>query len=138
MLIRGRFLALAAILTVSTLAGCGSGGNTKKGSVKGSVKVDGVAANSGNVTFTIGSDKISGAIDGEGNYRVVGMPPGEAKVTVENLHLPKTEAPVTPGMPGASVGKPVPIPTKYAKPETSGLSHTVTNGETTFDLTLSK
>ena len=132
------FLASLLGLGLTVLVGCGSGSNPKVGNVEGKVQVNGVAANSGNINF-IGADgtTIGAAIQPDGSYRAIGVAVGEAKVTVigapppvkSNVPIPATkDAPA--GMNG--VANPVPVPAKFNKPETSGLSTTVKNGTNTY------
>jgi hypothetical protein len=132
------FLLTFSLLLFAVLSGCGPAGKDGKAVVKGTVTIGGSLANSGQVTFTIGNESLSGMIDPQGNYSVVGLTPGEAKVTVTNLSIPT--APITPGMPGAEnvVTKPIPIPAKYGNVETSGLTFTVKKGENTYNIELSK
>jgi len=138
-------LAGLLVLLIPFLTGCPS--KEKTGTVKGTVKVDGALANSGIVTF-VSSDTppttLSAPIDPDGNYQANMVPIGTMKVTVKPVEVPKSSAGIaTPSMkdmPGESSkppAKPVPIPAKYGKVETSGLTHNVTGGTTTFNIELS-
>jgi hypothetical protein len=134
-------LCLASLLGLglTILVGCGSGANSKIGNVEGTIKVNGVNANSGNINFT-GADgtTIGAAIQADGTYRAIGVGVGEAKVTVTGAPPPvkgNAPLPVTKdsGMGGtAPVGNPIPIPAKFGKAETSGLSTPVKNGTNTY------
>jgi hypothetical protein len=127
------------------LVGCGSNPNDKLGNVQGKVTVDGAPANSGNVVFTTSGSTLSGVIGPDGTYRVIGVTPGAAQVSVTGPTAPVGSGGANPGAPtpaikdmagGAAIGKPVPIPAKYAKPASSGLSFTVKSGQNTFDIPL--
>ena len=134
-------LCLASLLGLglTILVGCGGGTNPKIGNVEGTVKVNGVNANSGNINFT-GADgtTIGAAIQADGTYRAIGVGVGEAKVAVVSAPAPaKGNAPIPAtkdgGMGGmAPVANPIPIPAKFAKVETSGLTTPVKNGTNTY------
>jgi hypothetical protein len=135
-------------------AGCGSG--TAK--VQGKVTYKGQPLGQGTVGIISMDGKRTelAEIDANGNYEFVRAPVGEVKCTVvvppapgtgtktvsiaasgvepkdkaamaavpnpESLHQPK--------------GKHVPIPTKYADPEKSGLKYTITSGQNTINIEL--
>jgi len=138
------------LFSLVTLVGCGGkGGSGNTASVEGKVKVDGVLANSGNVSFKVNETTLQGHISPDGSYRVVGLPVGAAQITV----TPATNLPPAPkgkgaavapdlkGMPGAdtvTADKAIPIPAKYGKVESSGLTFTVASGSNTFDIELTK
>jgi hypothetical protein len=140
---RGLFFGVL-VLSLSALAGCGGSSQSGKGNIEGTVKIDGVTANSGNVVFTVGQESISGAIQPDGTYRAVAVPIGEAKVTVTGLPpKPRTDPKTAPkggsDAPGTpTVSDPIPIPAKYAKAESSGLTFTVKSGTNTFPIELTK
>jgi len=152
---RTRLLSASLLfVSLSILAGCGGGPGDKFGSVEGMVKIDGSPANSGNVTFTVGETKVSGPIDPEGKYRAVGVPVGDAEVTVTPAAAqaaPKTtispnakkDSPTAGGgkdaLPGGPpvVSKPVPIPDKY-KSAAGGLKFKVKSGTNKWDIELTK
>jgi len=140
-------LAGVLFLGVWVLSGCGGSNSKTGGTVKGKVTVDGTAASSGVVAFTSANGTtLKGGIEKDGTYKVANIPPGEAKVAVisstpaaapggggKAAPIPKTaDMPET----GSDGGGP-PIPAKYAKVETSGLSTTVKAGENTYDIPLS-
>lgn len=139
---RTRFLVSGALfLSLAVLAGCGPGGADVV--VVGKVTVGSVTANSGNVTFTVAGKTGSSAILADGSYRITNIPAGEAQITVTPLALgggatKGTPPPLTSGMPGEAVGKPVPIPAKYGKAETSGLTFPVKPGDNKYDIELTK
>src|SRR5262249_28210297 len=87
------------------------------GTVKGVVTFDGKPLAKGTLTLTDKDGKaLSGAIAADGSYALENVPPGDYKV---------------------SVADPA-VPAKYAKPETSGLTLTVTKSKHQFDLQLTK
>ena len=149
-------LALAGVLLLS--AGCA---RRDKAVVKGQVKFFDKTLTTGTVGFTNkdGTRVGSGNIDFEGHYTVSDAPVGPCTVTVRVPHVPsmplgqKMMAPKPPpGLPpmrapGGEGGddsgtsqidprKIVEIPSKYANPDSSGLTYTVQPGENTFDITL--
>jgi hypothetical protein len=143
-------------LFVFTL-GCGSSAKPRA-VVKGKVLIGDKHLTAGNVMF-YGNDNAtaSATIDKTGNYVMGDAPIGEVKVTVtvpkiSPAMLAKMNA-VRKGIPDAKSVDPsdptkaisimgdmpekiVPIPDKYAAPETSGLTYTVQNGEQTKDFVL--
>jgi hypothetical protein len=110
------------------------------GVVEGKVTVEGKAGNSGSVAFTVSGQTVSGTIEPDGTYRAVGVPVGDAQVTVLPAIVPpgmKDMPAPTKDMPGGpKVEKPVPIPAKYGKAESSGLTFPVKKGTNTFNLEL--
>jgi hypothetical protein len=150
----GLCLALG-LLTLA--AGCGQ--NKKKeppyAEVSGTVFYKGKPLPGGEVTFVNEGGFVGNAtIDENGKYSVK-APTGPVKISVDNgmLQPPGAAAagrgrgpspPKTmPGLkrpdsepPKKMPGKYVPIPQKYANPEESGLTHTVTSGSQTFDIKL--
>ncbi|MCI0642975.1 MAG: hypothetical protein L0Y70_28230 [Gemmataceae bacterium] len=126
--------------------------------VKGKVTFGGKNLTVGNVMFH-GNNNITGsaAIDMNGNYVMNDAPLGDVKITVSVPKLPpggiakmkemakafKDIKSVDPEGSGKSIGimgamptHIVPIPEKYSKVETSGLTHKVQSGEHTHDLPL--
>lgn len=127
------------------LAGCSSNPNDKLGNIQGKVTVDGAPANSGSVIFTVNGASVSGSIEPDGTYRVIGVTPGAAQVTVTAPTTPASAGggPRVPtpmkDMPGGpAIGKPVPIPAKYGTAATSGLNFTVKSGQNPYDIPLTK
>jgi hypothetical protein len=133
------FLAGLMVLAPFALAGCGSSGKAL-GTVEGKVTVDGSPANAGSVTFaSTGGQSLSGQIQPDGTYKVVGVPVGPAKVFLSPPPQMPAVAAAPKGsadMPGgpATVAKPVPIPRKYINAESSGLSTTVKSGSNKYDI----
>jgi len=137
-----RFFLLLSVLMV--LAGCGE----PTASVSGTVKFKDQPLPSGTVLFHGPDGRVEHAVIGEGGkYALANAPLGPVRIAV------KSHAAQPTGMPGA--GKPppgakdhapaqgekrdgryVPIPPRYADPETSGLSHTVRTGSQTHDIDL--
>ena len=142
--IRG-LLACCLVSCLGVLAGCNkSGSQSDQGTVEGKVKIGDASANSGNVIFTVNGTSISGPISADGSYRAIGVPPGNAQVTVTPVAAPAVSGAVGKATlemkdgPGGQAGPPVPIPAKYGKAETSGLTFTVKSGTQTYDVTLTK
>lgn len=130
-------LAGALILTPLLTIGCGS--SHKPATVAGKVTIDGQPANSGNVIFTTADGQnVSAAIQPDGAFQAIGVPPGNAKVSV--APLPKLPvAPTTKGMenmPGMAVVKPIPIPKKYARADSSGLATNLKEGPNEYNVEL--
>lgn len=133
MLIRLSFLP---VVFSFFLVGCGSG-KDDKGIVKGQVTFNAEKLPQGSISFFDEKDTLlaSGSIT-EGNYRVENLPPGPVRVAIKVL-APSTEKPPAGAPPASTPAKYVPIPERYATPGTSGLTHTVTQGEQekNFELT---
>jgi hypothetical protein len=143
--------AFGGLLLLSLLAlsvGCGPNYRAR-GTVKGKVSFAGKDLTTGSVVFH-GKDNLTGSatIGADGSYVMNDAPLGDVKITVSVPKLPAggmrhlKGAPVGPVMPGESPEAKkmpthvVPIPEKYAKVETSGLTYTVKRGEQTHDLPL--
>jgi hypothetical protein len=128
------FLGLA-VVGLFAASGCGA----RKGSVSGVVKFNGQPLPSGTIFFLSKATQqvVSAKID-DGKYSIPDLPAGMSQVSVT------TTPPTTPGrLPGnrqapasTAPGKYVPIPQKYANPETSGLSFEVKGGQQTKDFDL--
>jgi hypothetical protein len=154
---RGGLLLVAGLLALAV--GCGPNYKTRA-MVKGKVTIGGKPLTAGSVMF-LGKNNLSGssAIDKEGNYIVNDAPLGEVRITVSVPSLPpggiarmkagpglaaaKETGSVNPGNPGQKISimgdmptHVVPIPSKYANAETSGLTYTVQSGEQTHDIPL--
>ncbi len=141
-----RLLACSAVMTglvLLTAAGCSSG--TQTATVSGKVLYKDSVVPGGTITFKTDKEvnkqsTFSGAIDGEGHYRVVGLPVDcTAKVAVETLSAKVAAAGGAPGpprdigkmkavdkMPTSSGKKYREIPAKYSTPETSGVTVKIT------------
>jgi hypothetical protein len=157
-------LALLLFVALALMAGCGPG----QGKVSGRVLLDGKPLPGGLLTFqpTAGRQRaVSAVIDENGHYEAT-LPVGEVRIAVDNtalkplpteranlnalpaLKLPpdvqgkiKAAAKATvPAVPqeGKLPGKYVPIPERYSKVETSGLTYEVREGSQEHDIPLSK
>jgi hypothetical protein len=132
-----RFLGLAAALGL--VVGCGSkgkSGNENVATVTGKVTIAGKGPlPGGQITFWGGKESATGSIKSDGNYEDQNVPQGECKVSIDNTALKTAGATgaATEGMPGSDNGKYVPIDPKYSKPETSGLSTTVSGKTATYN-----
>ncbi len=134
------------------LAGCGGKENT--GSVSGKVTFGSKTLTEGTVTFFAAGGKIkSSLIARDGTYTVQDVPIGPAKIAVI-VHTelpvgfqtpqalpPKTNVPFAAGSPVGGSGPAntrhaLPIPERYASPETSGLKCQVTDGPQAFPIAL--
>src|SRR5262245_29550919 len=128
-------LALAGLVVV--FAGCGRGGPAA-GEVAGKVSVGGKPVTAGVVKFVPDAGEPVGASLGpDGTYRATGVPAGRSRVAIETLQF-KNLTPPPPAM-AKQMGGPraqyVPIPAKYEKPDTSGLSVEVRDRKVvTFDI----
>lgn len=138
------FVALVVFLT----SGCGGGMST--GTINGKITKDGKPV-SAIVTVTAENNMVfTGKTDESGNYTVKDVPVGKAKVAINDRAAdgasgsaealdPKVDPK---GKPGAApaVGQPTAVPNvvpqKYKKPETSGLTVTVTAGLVEFPIDL--
>jgi len=137
------------ILGLALLVGCGPSG-PPLGKVSGTVTLDGEPLAQGSISFEVpGVRTATGKI---ANGQIVevttfetgdGAPVGEATVTISSVEEAEPSAPA----PEASTDAPAEdnlmkeynyiTPTKYANPETSGLSATINDGDNTlsFELT---
>lgn len=144
---------IATIVTGVFLAGlCAGCSGEKTVTVTGTVTLDGQPVTGGTVSFLPKSSgvPITAFISTEGTYRAESVPAGEVVVTlrppppegdspgqvIKKRGELKGEAPEPPPPPpGAD------IPSRYADPETSGLStniKTAKQGETVYDIPLTK
>src|SRR5262249_45310367 len=124
-------LLVAAGWVACLSAGCGSK-VPLTGEVSGKVIYEGkpVTAGGGKVFPQSGGDPVGTSIGPDGTYRATGVPVGPSKVAIETLQF-KNLTPPPAGiakMLGGPRTKYVPIPTKYEKPETSGLAFEVERG----------
>ena len=158
-----RLSRAAALVTLAAcsalLAGCGSGGGMPPaGTVRGTVTYQGKPVTGGTVVFhSVKNPERDGAagIKPDGTYLVYDAPPGDTKVTVVvaargatgmsypgQNSIPKAagvkEAPAELKAGNAPPApKPVSLPAKYAKVESTTLNYTVREGRTeTFDIEL--
>jgi len=130
-----RLLAIACVCV--TLSACQRG--PQQGKVFGTVTADGQPLAAGMVVFSDAGRgiHISAPIQPDGGFALhtawgAGLPLGEYRVSVSG---PMGQ----PAMPGAPPPPPLPrvkIPAKYLRPETSGLSLTVAEGDNPFDIAM--
>jgi hypothetical protein len=140
LVLRARVLTTVSLaLTVSLVAGCGS--RTKEtAEVSGTVSYKGQPVTAGVVKFfpEAGGDPAETPLGPDGTYRATGVPVGPCKVAVETLRF-KTMTPPPPGM-AKQMGGPrpvyVPIPEKYERPDSSGLTFDVKKGTSSWDIPL--
>jgi len=148
----GRVLRLGLVLPVlALLVGCGG-----KGTVSGTVTYKPKGKNVTGGTVMVMSQNGTahyGPINPDGTYRVEGVPPGSARVTVSspdpgaNATVGRETAPGMPGKPvrgGAAPAAPssealagwFAIPEKYGDANESGLTLDVRKGANTFNIDL--
>ena len=136
-------LAPAAIAIAAASLACGCSRQTPAYPVSGRVTLDGKPLVDAQISFRPAQGpEAFGVLDGEGRYRLStraagdGAVAGTHAVTVSQLTVglalepgvpPRLERP-TPGV--------MPVPEKYLRAETSGLSATVAPGVNTFDFNL--
>jgi hypothetical protein len=116
--------------------------------VSGSVSLDGQPLPGGRVTFLCdgkGRPVVSSPISASGRYEIPNLPVGQAKVAVQTFKPRPKPEPVLHPVTGEPVGDGsedtggyVPIPGRYAAPQSSGLEYTLRPGEQTFDIVLGK
>jgi hypothetical protein len=151
---KGRLLLLLPLFLVIA-SGCGYRNRATPSGVSGHITYKGKPLPGGTVTFYPGSGgAYTGTIDKDGKYSVADVPAGTMTVSVEtssvkprpNLQYGKgaQKMEASPG-PGGSAGTSpsgptgenyVEIPAKYANPQTSGLSATLTAGSQVKDFAL--
>ena len=142
-LVRVRIVVAGSFFLASLLmVGCGS--KSQLGTIEGKVTVDDVAANAGDVTFTVDGKSFSGRIQADGTYRAIDVPLGTATVSVSApaaapAGMAGKAAPTAmkdgSGMTGGPT-KSVAIPAKYATADKSGLSTPVKSGTNTYNIPL--
>jgi hypothetical protein len=141
----GMLLAIAASVG---LAGCGPA----SGTISGKVSYKGAILKGGNVSFVSADGKIakSSPIAEDGSYSIEKMPVGTVKISVETKTLEqaakarRNDPPPgqtrpgdkTQSDPAEAAKRYVPIPEKYADPNTSELTYTVTSGTQPHDIEL--
>lgn len=149
-----RRLAVVLILpALLGLAGCGGG----KGDVTGEVKYNGNPVPAGRVTFLsdAGEHRSFAVPIKDGRYTIPAFPAGPVKISVETFPpVAAVDPSVTPtGVPKSAMagfgppaggdqyasqpGKYVPLPPRFANPEQSGLTYTVTGGKQEHDVEMS-
>lgn len=147
----GGFVVVLAFAASLGAAGCGK----STGSLSGKVYYKGAPLKGGHVIFACADGKTEQPEIGEdGSYRIDKLPVGVVKVGVETDTLkPKGVAPGMAGpvkyAPPSGMENPnqapdpaqmakryVPIPEKYADPQSSGLTFTVKPGSQPYDINL--
>jgi hypothetical protein len=129
----------SVVLLLAACAGCGGVGN-----VSGKVYLNDVPVPDGEVVFQQGNKNISASIKQDGSYEAAGVPSGTCKVAVLNPVKdvpgpPTKKGPKTDDNPKNKAAAAFKIPPQYANPEKSGLTVTVSKGETTpYDIKLMK
>lgn len=129
-------LALAAACCAAT--GCGRG--EPQGKVHGKVTLAGEPVPAGLVIFSNAERGVhmTAPLQSDGSYELqtaqgFGLPLGDYRVAVN----PPLMEPAMPGAPPPPAVTAVPIPAKYRRVETSGLSLSVGPGDNPFDIVLS-
>jgi hypothetical protein len=116
------------------------------GDVAGKVTIDGQPAEGVALTFQGADGRVATAsTDEQGDYRAVNVPVGKVTVTAAMLGgagdsegMIQKNAGADPSRPAAAPPKKGPkLPERYADPNTSGLTHTATAGESRYDIPLS-
>jgi hypothetical protein len=146
-----RSALLLALLTL--FVGCGS-----KGTVSGKVLYQGNPLPGGTVTFLQEKGAFHSVIHEDGSYRVTGIAPGPATITVSSPDPPQPAGPqsmektveqakahkaeIPPeiakhmGDPEAGKRRYMAIPSNYKDPDKSGLTYTVKSGAQEHDIQL--
>jgi hypothetical protein len=131
-------LLVAAGWLACVTAGCG-GGPKPKGEVYGKVTVGGKPVTAGMVKFAPEEgEAVSTGLGPDGSYRATDVPVGRARVAVETLMF-KNLTPPPPAIAkqlGGPRTKYVPIPEKYERPDSSGLTVEVERGKKLYDIEL--
>lgn len=134
---------LRVLTFVAILAAVGCGDSEPKlgptATVTGKVMLSGKPLPGGRVSFqsATASNRIgSGDIKADGSYEAIGVPQGECKISVDNNFLKPKLNPTSADTPPDPSLKYVPLNAKYANPETSGLTTTVTGDKHTHDVEL--
>jgi hypothetical protein len=129
------FACLAALVLA---AGCGS----SQAVVSGKVTVHGQAVTAGTVLFLGANNQTAtGTLDGEGRYVAPHVPMGSVKVAVQTLRPEQVWAAAAnrpknaPPLPSRLTNL-VPVPEKYAEPETSGLTCDVQRRQQEYNIEL--
>jgi prepilin-type N-terminal cleavage/methylation domain-containing protein len=144
--------ALVGLALSLLLAGCAN--TPKTGTVTGRVTLGGMPAEGVALTFQGADGRTATAMtDAEGKYRAYLVPVGTVRVGVATL--PTEQEAADTGMIQKNMGSAdeqtrakkaretpkkmaTKVPERYADPGSSGFTHTVTEGETTFDIPLTK
>ncbi|HKB03587.1 MAG TPA: hypothetical protein VKD90_15295 [Gemmataceae bacterium] len=131
----GLVVAVCALLLTSC-------GQSRTGTVKGTIKVGGKNLESGLITFQseVGKRDVFSAKITDGAYETADIPVGPAKIAVMQSMVGSSQSHVEAGgndlVPGAVRAKgkaPVQVPAKYHNADTSELTITINEGQNTFD-----
>lgn len=141
----------AMVVLAALVVGCSGGGGPKRPpthAVKGTVTLDGQPLAGALVSFmpAAGQQPANGTTDATGAYSLTSFTRGDGAMEGE-YRIVVTKFP--PAAAGATEGEYVPptgelkppqneLPARYAAPETSGFTATVTRGGGTFDFALSR
>lgn len=142
-------IGCAVVFSLVVLAGCGSGGGKKNLSLNGKVTYKGKPVTGGFMRLTPADGKtqpINCPINTDGTYMAVPPVLGEMKVSIETESMKGQTGVRYPNMKEdkglatadtSKIAKYVPIPRKYANPQTSNLTVTIQEGKNVkdFDLT---
>lgn len=125
--------ALGVLLAVLLLVAGGCADEAPKGSVSGTVTLDGQPLTSGVVVLLDEQTGVgaSAELDSEGGYQIESIATGTYQVGVQ-----EPPAPAPHEMTGTNVGSAPSIPSEFRDPATSGLSVTVEEGKNAADFAL--
>ena len=136
-----RFANCLLMMGVLLVLGCGSSGGARA-PVAGKVMYKGQPVPSGTVAFVNGSTVATGTIQ-DGQYNIPNVAVGENQVSVTTPPTPGTgqQMQMKQKVEGKTITvqplKSVTIPSKYTRPESSGLTYTATAEKTqTYDIEL--
>ncbi len=129
---------IAAVFIGTVVGGCGS----RKTTVTGEVKYNDRPLPSGTITFLgqSGHKQVASADIVDGHYSIQNMEPGPVTVTVvtpppsRGGQPPHGKAIETPNAPAAKAY--VPVPTRFASPDQSGITYEVKSGVQNKDFDL--
>jgi len=134
-------IPLVLVLMALSLAGCGAGGS--RGSrLTGTVTVGGKPAAGATIRFFADSGECVAAasIGDTGSYVATDVPRQQLRIAFEpgaaSGMYSEAPPPGTTPLPGSSTVPPAKIPEKFQKPETSGLTTTVSGDEQSADFSL--
>jgi hypothetical protein len=138
------FLLAAVVVVVAVVAVCGYGSKRDGNTVSGKVLLDGEPVTSGYVTFVDSQGKIAhSAIAADGSYRIARVAIGVARIGVgqprANPFSTARDAPAGAGNDKRLAPAPAPtsvIPERFNKPEASGLTYEVIEGNKSYDIEL--
>jgi hypothetical protein len=140
------------LLLLAVLVGCMSK-RTRSGAVSGKITYKGQPVNDAALLLypsNVGPEDnpITISVDGEGNFRITDVPPGEYKIVVEGSEGVDNEAPLLKMLPPDKQAemkakmqpqaspKTIPFPKKYKDRKTTDLKCTITDKDQPMDLEL--